>query len=246
MPSIRRIVIEACVGSLDDALDAYELGADRLEFCASLDVGGLTPDFEDVRVLRDRVDIPIMAMVRPRAGDFQYSQTEWRSMLEDAARLLWIGVDGIVFGALTREKRIDSQRTSEMVAAVKFRRKEAVFHKAFDESEDLLESWATLKTLGVDRVLTSGGSATALDGAGLVQRLVLDAGDRRPMVLVGGGVRTENVVEILQRTGAGEIHAACRRDESRKGLDPRKLKALIAAVRTQELASERWRGGPEK
>jgi copper homeostasis protein len=272
----KRIVIEACVSSLKDALAAARMGADRLEFCSALEVGGLTPDFEQVARLRECVSVPIMAMVRPRAGDFHYSDSEWRRMLDDAGRLLRLGADGIVFGALlatevdvsreakpsapfedtldpptrrsaatspTREEvdstesrlTINVARTAEMAAFVHGEGKVCVFHKAFDETSDLLDSMRALAAVGIDRVLTSGGVATALDGAATLKSLIDGGG---PMVVIGGGVRAENVSEILRRTGGTEIHSSCRSIEPDViRLDQKALARLIDAVRTFETAS---------
>jgi len=237
MPRERRIVVEACVGRWDDALQAAEIGADRLEFCAALDVGGLTPELDDVARLRAATPVPFVVMIRPRAGDSCYSDSEWRTMLADAERALGLGAGGVVFGALTAERCVDVERVREMAEVVhRFAGKEVVFHRAFDDAADLNVAWQTLQESGVDRVLTSGGTSTALEGAAILRRLVADSTVHggRPAVLVGGGVRAENVAALLRESEARQVHAACLADGLPPRLDAEKLRELIAAVRKFE------------
>jgi len=226
-----------CVGSLDDASLAAELGADRLEFCSSLELGGLTPSFDEVNRLRNTVAIPIAVMVRPRGGDFCYSDAEWRSMVRDAGCALAAGADAVVFGALTADRTIELERVREIVAVVqKWEGRHAVFHRAFDDVVDPRKAWAALCDAGVDRVLTSGGAATAVEGISRLQAFIaLSAmnGDR-PTVLAGGGVRASNVAPLIRETGATEIHSACSAASRQFRLDPEQLKLLVAAIRAFE------------
>lgn len=228
-----RFVIEACVGSVEDAVLAAELGADRLEFCSSLEVGGLTPAVEDLQEIRRNVVVPVMAMVRPSAEGF--TQCDSHAILEDAVRMFEAGADGLVFGSLTSEGRIDEALVEEIVGLARRRQgTAAVFHKAFDEVADLDRAFERLLVLGVDRVLTSGGADSALNGSETLKRLVNRS---RSHVLVGGGVRAENVTGILRHTTAMEIHSACRSTQSREWrLDPDAFARLVEAVRRFELS----------
>lgn len=226
-----QIVIEACIGSVEDAVLAAESGADRLEFCSSLEVGGLTPCVDDLQKVRRLVSIPVMAMARPSACSF--TECNSQAILDDAVRMLEAGADGLVFGSLTADGRIDQPLVREIVGLARRRSGvKAVFHKAFDEAADLDEAFEQLLRLGVDRVLTSGGAASAIEGADPLNRLV----DRsRSQVLVGGGVRAENVAEILRRTRAMQIHSACRSTTAQEGrFDPDAFARLVAAVRRFE------------
>jgi copper homeostasis protein len=248
MASSRKIIVEACVGSLSDALLAASSGTDRLEFCAALDAGGLTPDFDELRQLRAAVDIPIVAMVRPRGGDFNYSETEWSATLSDAEKALSLGTDGIVFGVLTKDQTIDADKVLEMASVVRRNPgKEIIFHRAFDEVRNFDESYSLLAGLNIDRILTSGGAATILEGAAAIEKLVTASAKNvgKPAIIAGGGVRSDNAVEILRRTGIRQLHSACGTDVSPLRLDPDKLRRLLEVVRNFERSSEHWRMEPE-
>lgn len=194
------VLVEAVCCSLEDCIAAEQAGADRIELCSALEVGGLTPSTGLVAAASQRVNIPIMAMVRPRASGFCYSQLEFETMEQDAIALLESGADGIVFGFLHEDGSIDRDRTSSMS-----RGREAVFHRAFDATSSAAESLDVLVDCGIRRVLTSGHARTALEGAACLSELVEAAGDRIE-ILVGGGIRPSNVVEVLKETGAQQVH----------------------------------------
>jgi copper homeostasis protein len=227
----RGIVIEACVGSVEDAVLAAELGADRLEFCSSLVVGGLTPTVEELREVQRRVRTPVMAMARPSACGF--TECDSKAIFEDAVRMFEAGADGLVFGSLTPDGRINEPLVREVVELAGRRYgTRVVFHKAFDQSADLEYGFERLVRLGVDRVLTSGGAVSALSGCDALKRLVNRS---RAHVLVGGGVRADNVAEILHETKAREIHSACRSVQSETWrFDSDAFARLIEAVRRFE------------
>jgi len=233
------IIVEACVGNVEDAVMAAELGADRLEFCSALDVGGLTPKVKELQEVLRRVDVPVMAMARPSAEGF--ANCDPRAIVEDAVRMFEAGADGVVFGSLTSDGRIDEALVQEIVQLARRRHgMQVVFHKAFDETADLVDAFERLLRLGVDRVLTSGGADFAINGCDSLKCLV----DRsRSHVLVGGGVRAENVAEILRLTAASEVHSACSRSESEeRRLDPDSFARLVEAVRRFEAAETKsWR-----
>jgi copper homeostasis protein len=206
MPTTR-IVLEVPVTSVEDALAARECGADRLELCAALELGGLTPSAGLVLAARQRVAGPLIVMARPRPGGFCYGATEWDVLYRDAALALDAGADGIAFGALTDTGEIDEGRVASLVRLIG--PQEAVFHRAFDLTPRPEAALERLVTLGVRRVMTSGQAATAAAGAGRLKQLVAQAAGRIE-VLAAGGIRTENVRELLARTGCTQVHASLR------------------------------------
>src|SRR5262245_44918696 len=206
------MLVEACVESLEEALAAERGGAKRLELCANMDVGGTTPSPELFRAVRARVGIPIAMMIRPRGGSFVYSNAELESMRRDLAIAVQLGADVAVIGVLDAHGRVDAARTRDLVARAGSM--PVTFHKAFDVVRDQERDLEVLIDAGVARVLTSGGAETAIEGADALTRLV-DRAAGRITIMPGGKVRGNNVREIVERTGAREVHARCNTDESR-------------------------------
>ncbi len=205
------VLIEACVDALDAALEAERGGADRLELCGELLQGGVTPSAGLIGAVWERVEIPVSVLVRPRTGDFLYTEDELDVMRRDIATARALDVDGVVIGALTREGDVDVAAVSQLVDAAG--PLAVTFHRAFDFARDLPLALETLIELGVDRVLTSGGAASALAGAAPLAELVRQAGSRIT-VLAGGGITAANVADVVRRSGAQEVHlrAAARVD----------------------------------
>ncbi len=206
------ILVEAAVDSLDDALAAVEGGADRLELCANLSVGGTTPDRALIAAVLYRVRVPVLAMIRPRGGSFVYAAGEIERMRRDIEMALDMGVAGVVLGVLDSADLIDVARTQSLVSVAGAQR--VTFHRAFDRTPDVYAAADTLVSLGVSRVLTSGGAATASEGADVLASLVARVGGRLG-ILAGGGVRANNVCDIVERSGVREVHARCERDAER-------------------------------
>ena len=198
------ILIEAAVESLESALAAEANGADRLEVCASLRNGGTTPNLKLIAAVLDKTQLPVVVMIRPHGGDFVYSDDELAAMKHDIADVKKMGVAGIVSGILTADASVDVERTRILVNAAAGL--PVTFHRAFDSVQDLPHALEQLIGLGVSRILTSGGAATALEGAPVISALVSQAGDR-VVIIAGGGVRDNNVRELVTRTGVREIHA---------------------------------------
>ncbi len=204
-------LVEICVDDLAGALAAERAGADRVELCADLLEGGTTPSAGMiVQVLESVSRVGVQIMVRARGGDFVYSADEMRVMLADARTIAELSAGstvpvGIVFGALLADGRIDEDALAAVIEAAAGL--PVTFHKAFDETPDLAAAYETLATHGVVRVLTSGGAATAAEGADVLAELsARSATPGSPRVLVGGSVRAHNVIDLLQRTGADEVH----------------------------------------
>ncbi len=203
-----KVTLEVCCATFYDVLAAAKAGADRLELNSAFYLGGLTPTVGLVRLAKKVCKLPMVAMVRPRAGGFCYTEEEYQTMLSDGEILLEEGVDGIVFGFLTPDKQVDVKKTKVLTDLAHSYGKEAVFHKAFDCIADQEQALRELIALGVDRVLTSGGGKAALDKADHLAYLIKTYG-KDITLLLGGGIRAGNVERLLQATGAKEIHTAC-------------------------------------
>jgi copper homeostasis protein len=206
-------LFEACVDSVEAAIAAQEGGADRVELCADLLEGGVTPSVGTIRLTCKRLSIPVHVLIRPRAGDFCYSEAEFEVMRLDVEQVLELGADGVVFGLLNADGSVDRERTGALVEAARPLR--VTFHRAFDMARDAHKALDELVALDVERVLTSGQEETALEGAELIAELVRRAGERIA-VMAGGGVNERNVGRIAAQTGVREVHATARaRVESR-------------------------------
>lgn len=195
--------IEVCVEGIDGLLAAQKAGADRVELCASLLEGGLTPSIGVVREALKLSTIPFHVIVRPRGGDFLYSEQEFQSMLRDVEALRDLGVAGVVVGCLTFDGQVDVERTRALVRAAK--PLSVTFHRAFDMTRDYRQAVEDLVHCGIDRVLTSGQRRTALEGIDILKDAVTLA-DGRLTVMVCGGLDPRNISEVLERTGAHEAH----------------------------------------
>ncbi len=188
-----------------------------MELCSNPLEGGTTPSFGMMKELRRELSIPLFAMIRPRGGDFIYSHVELEVMKRDIELAIELGLDGIVFGALTEEGVIDKKSCLELIHAAKGL--EMAFHRAFDLVNDPLEALEELIELGFDRLLSSGQQATALEGKGLLKKLVKQA-DKRIIIMPGSGINAQNASEIVRYTGVEEIHFSARKfipSRSKKG-----------------------------
>lgn len=199
--------LEVPVDSLESALAARDGGADRIELCGALSEGGLTPSLGLIEAARAHLSIPIHVMIRPRAGDFCYSELELVAMRRDVQLAQNAGCNGVVFGFLNTDGSIDADRTKLLLDAA--RPLSVTFHRAFDLTPDPLEALQTLIELGADRVLTSGQAGAALEGVDLISELV-KAARGRIIVMPGGGVE-QGLEEIVQKSGVREVHLSARK-----------------------------------
>ena len=199
------VLLEVCCGSLDDAIEAERGGAQRVELCSCLFLGGLTPSIGSMIEARRRLKISIVAMVRPRGGGFCYTEAEFAAMQHDARALLDAGADGIVFGILNRDGTVDLER-NRVLREVAGQR-ESVFHRAIDVTPDPFRALEQLIDLGFTRVLTSGQQDTVPEGLDLIQRLIERAGDRIH-VMPGGGIKPYAIADILRVTKCRQLHVA--------------------------------------
>jgi copper homeostasis protein len=197
-----RLVIEIVVDSVESALAAQAGGADRVELCANLLEGGTTPSAGMIAQVRDQISIGLHVIIRPRGGDFCYTEQEFAVMLEEIIWARTLGVDGVVFGILTPEGDVDVARTRELIQLA--RPMSVTFHRAFDMARDPFRALDDLIGLDVDRLLTSGQAPSALEGLDLIAELIRRAAGRLS-VMPGGGV-ARHIREIVERSGAREVH----------------------------------------
>ncbi len=198
-----RILLEIIASTVTDCLAAESGGADRIELCSAITTGGLTPSLGTLLEAKKHVGIPLMVMVRPRAGGFCYSDEEFASMRRDAALLVEHGADGIVFGCLHSDGSVDTARNGRLLEIAAG--KQTVFHRAFDAVPDAVTALDVLVDLGLTRVLTAGQKKTALDGRERLREL-LAQGAGRIEILPGGGIRSHNVKQIVAATGCTQVH----------------------------------------
>ncbi|XP_076308099.1 copper homeostasis protein cutC homolog isoform X2 [Tachypleus tridentatus] len=198
-------MMEVCVDSITSALNAQKGGASRIELCSSLAEGGLTPSIGLIQRVKSLVQLPVFVMIRPRGGDFCYSQHELEVMLADLSAVKDNGVDGAVLGVLTRNGDVDMEKCHCLLEHA--HPLPVTFHRAFDLVQDPLKALSAVKALGCQRLLTSGQAQSALDGLSLIAQLVKESGDFLS-IMPGGGITETNVEEILSKSGATEFHAS--------------------------------------
>ncbi|MBN1266328.1 MAG: copper homeostasis protein CutC [Anaerolineales bacterium] len=197
------VILEVCLEGIDSALAAQEGGAQRIELCAGLVEGGTTPSFGMMVQARDRLELAIHAIIRPRGGDSCYSEAEFAVMEQDISFAKDLGLDGVVFGVQTADGRVDRERTAALINLA--RPLSVTFHRAFDHTPDPFEALDVLADLGADRVLTSGQAPTVSEGLELICRLQA-AADGRLKVMPGSGIDIGNAAEIIKSSGVAEIH----------------------------------------
>lgn len=202
-----RVLVEVCVDSVASAIAAQRGGASRIELCSCLIEGGVTPSAGLIETVRAAVSIPVHVMIRPRGGDFCYDQHEFAGMQRDIAQAKKLGAKGIVFGILTTQGNVDSERTNQL--AEQTRPLPVTFHRAFDMTSDLFGALEDLCSIGVNRVLTSGGEKTSLLGRERIAQLVRRA-QGRIVIMPGSGIKPENARQLVAETGASEIHVGLR------------------------------------
>lgn len=201
-----KTTLEICAADIDSVYAAQEGGADRIELCCALSEGGLTPSagmiMEALATERLRVNV----LIRPRTGDFVYSDAELRTMAEDIGKCFRLGVNGVVFGALTPEGDVDTAVCRRLVKAAGHLHK--TFHRAFDMTRNPRQAVRDIIALGFDRILTSGQAASALEGAQLIRDLQAEFPEIT--FIAAGGITPGNAAEIVRLTGVREIHASAK------------------------------------
>ena len=202
-----KLLFEVCANSIQSALNAEAARADRIELCEQLEIGGVTPRHEVIIEEKEKISIPIHVLVRPRGGDFCYSEKEFRIMKKDIEWLKQVNVAGVVIGILNPDFTIDKIRCAELINLA--RPLSVTFHRAFDEVKEPFQTLEELISLGVNRILTSGQKENALDGVILLNQLAKQANDRIT-ILAGGGITEENISAIVQQSGTNEFHFSAK------------------------------------
>lgn len=198
-----KTLVEVCVDSVESSLSAQEGGADRVELCDNLMEGGTTPSYGSIEIARKLLKIGLQVIIRPRGGDFLYSDLEFEIMKRDIQICKEIGVDGVVIGILDENGNVDLLRTKELVELA--RPLSVTFHRAFDVTRNAEKALDDLISLGIDRVLTSGQEATAFEGLEKIAELVERAGDKI-IVMACGSLTERNVGKFVEKTKVKEVH----------------------------------------
>ena len=201
-------ILEVCVDSVESAVSAARGGATRLELCANLVIGGTSPDEDLFRMVRERVDIPVRVLLRPRFGDFLYSEEEFELLRRQMRRFAALGADGIVIGMLRPDGTLDEARMAELISLAGGCG--VTLHRAFDVCRDPLEALDAAVRLGVDTILTSGQQASCAQGSELLRELVARSGGR-PQILIGAGVSADVIRTLQPATGADAFHLSAKR-----------------------------------
>lgn len=197
------MIIEICAGSAESGVIAQEAGASRIELCAVLSEGGITPSFGEIKCAKTALDIDINVLIRPRSGDFVYSSRELEIMKDDISVAKVWGVNGVVFGCLTETGTVDVNAMEYLMSNCQGL--SVTFHRAFDMCENPSAALEQIVALGCDRILTSGGEKNAWAGREMIREINHKAADRI-IVMPGGGIALDHVVELVEYTGVREIH----------------------------------------
>lgn len=203
------MLLEIAVFNIQSAIIAANAGADRIELCENPFDGGTTPSYGTLKTVREKISIPVFPIIRPRGGDFLYTDEEFEVMKKDILLCKELGFEGLVTGMLLSDGGIDIKRTSKLVHLAY--PLEVTFHRAFDRAKDPLHSLEDIIQSGCQRILTSGQAPNAFDGKELIKQLV-EQSDERIIIMPGSGVRSINIAELAQYTGATELHSSARKN----------------------------------
>jgi copper homeostasis protein len=203
------ILLEICANSIASALAAQEGGATRIELCENLREGGTTPSHGHIKVARQFIKTSLYVLIRPRPGDFIYSDIEFEIIKTDIQTCVNTGCDGIAIGILKKDGRIDKERCGELVKMATDAGIGVTFHRAFDMCRDYFEALEDVIEIGCDRLLTSGGKSTAMEGARNIAQLVKLA-NNRIIIMPGSGVNEYNISDLALYTGAKEFHSSAK------------------------------------
>jgi len=203
------VTLEVCANSVTSAIAAQEGGAVRVELCENLFEGGTTPSYGQLLLARKLLHIKLYVLIRPRRGDFLYSDLEFEVMQADIRNCIEAGCDGIVIGILNADGTIDKQRCSELVRMARQWGLGVTFHRAFDMCVDQYQALEDIIEIGCERILTSGGKSTAIEGANVIAHLVEKAAGRIS-IMPGSGISENNVADLVHFTGVTEVHSSAR------------------------------------
>ncbi len=215
------VALEVCANSVTSAAAAQSGGAVRVELCENLHEGGTTPSYGQILMARKALHIKLYVIIRPRGGDFLYSDLEYDIMTEDVRYCINAGCDGIVFGILNADGTVDKDRCKKLVDMAKKWGVGVTFHRAFDVSSDMYQAMEDIIEIGCERILTSGGKTTAMEGSSMIYNLIKRSAGRIA-IMPGSGISETNVTDLVHYTGAKEIHSSARSRVKSKMLYKRK------------------------
>ena len=204
---MNKLLLEICANSVESAFLAQLGGAHRVELCENIYEGGTTPSYGAIRLARKMLDIELNIIIRPRGGDFLYSESEFEIMCEDIVMAKQLGADGVVFGFLLPDGSVDTKRTQKLVKLAK--PMNVTFHRAFDVCKDPYLALEEIIGCGCNRILTSGRANKAENGTELLKKLV-ETANGRIIIMPGSGIDESNIEEIYKETGVNEFHASLR------------------------------------
>ena len=199
--------LEICCYTVESVIIAEKAGADRIELCENYSEGGTTPSFGNIKIAIDKLNIPVNIIIRPRGGDFLYSDTEFEIIKQDVKTVKQLGANGVVIGFLNSDGGIDIEKTKEIIELAK--PMEVTFHRAFDRCKNPFVALEQLIDLEIDRILTSGQKQTAQEGANIISQLVKQAGNDI-IIMPGSGVNEINISELIEKTNAIEFHSSAK------------------------------------
>lgn len=200
-------LLEIAVFNIESGIAAEKAGADRIELCENPVDGGTTPSYGTLKIIREKIKIPVFPIIRPRGGDFLYSDAEFEVMKQDLQMVRDLGFSGAVVGLLRKDGTIDTERTKELVSLAG--NMQLTFHRAFDRCKDPIQALEDIIQTGCARILTSGQKPNVNNAKDLVKTLVRKA-DSRIVILPGSGVRSQGLQELVLETGANEFHSSAR------------------------------------
>jgi copper homeostasis protein len=203
------VLLEVCANSVNSALAAQEGGAVRVELCENLYEGGTTPSHGDIMIARKLLQIKLYVLIRPRGGDFLYTDVEYDIITTDVKYCIEAGCDGIIIGILKADGTVDKERCIKLVQMAKQAGLGVTFHRAFDMCADLDRGLEDIIGLGCERILTSGSKSTAMEGSRILAGLIKKA-KGRIIIMPGSGINEHNVADLVRFTGAKEVHSSAR------------------------------------
>lgn len=219
--------------NIESCIAAQDAGADRIELCANPLDGGTTPSYGFIKAARDKLNVDLYAMIRPRGGDFFYSEEEFNIMKDDIAACKNLGCNGVVLGILTQEGAVDKVRCEKLIGYAY--PLEVTFHRAFDRVVDPFAALEDIIDMGCERILTSGQQPKVPDGLLLIKELV-DKAEDRIIIMPGSGVTSQNIISIAERTGAKEFHssAGITKDSGMKFYNPAMKESMNYSIANKE------------
>ncbi len=204
------VTLEVCANSVTSALAAQLGGASRVELCENLHEGGTTPSYGDILLAREQLHLKLYVLIRPRGGDFLYTDLEYKIMTKDIKHCIDAGCDGIVTGILNADGSIDKKRCAELLQMAKQAGLGVTFHRAFDLCNDQFRALEDIIELGFERILTSGGKTTAMEGSRRIAELINKA-NGRVIIMPGSGINENNVMDLVHYTDVSEVHSSARK-----------------------------------